>query len=144
MTLDEKVLVRQMVDGDFNFIINSWLRSYADGSHFCKRIRNDVFYKYHHIAVTRMLSRPASKVLVACDPVDPSVILGYLSFDLFEGKPLVNYIYVKSAFRRLGVASSLVTSAGIDLNMAVFSHWTKPTDALVKKFPGLTYNPYLI
>lgn len=141
--LKDSFIIRPMEDGDFNFVINSWLKSYRLGSTFTKRIRNNVYYDFHHKVIGRILERGAS-ILVAADKIDPTVIMGYLVVENYNGTPLVHYCYTKSAFRRLGIAKSLVEASTIDLNSSVFSHWTAPMDEIIKKYSGLVYNPYLL
>lgn len=139
-----QISVRPALPGDFNFVISTWLKSYKSSSYFAKRIRNSIFFFYHHEVVSRLLSREDTKVFIACDLVDPNVIYGYLVQGSHEGVDLVHYVYVKSAFRGLGIARSLTAAAPLNLDRFVFSHWTFSTDGLVDKLPGGTYIPYLL
>lgn len=144
-----KVLIRPVETADVNFIFNSWLKSYRHGSYFAKKIRDTVFYKYHHMVCDAILRRPTTRVLMACDPEDPSVIYGYLVYeklntDLHNWGYVLHYAYVKSPFRKLGVGAELLKASELDPNRCALSHWTMDTDFIAKKFPEITYTPYLI
>lgn len=138
------VKVRLKVDGDTSFLLNSWLKSYYHSSYFCKRIREKIYYRFHHEVITRILGQPNTKVLIASDPIDTSVILGYLVYNEFECKPLIHYAYVKGAFRQMGIATTLIKAAELDLSIAQFTHWSFDCDEIVKKHPNMVYTPYLI
>jgi hypothetical protein len=128
---------------DTNFILSSWLRSYRLSSQFAHRITDAIFYHYHQLIVQRILTR--SKILIACLPDDPSVIIGYLVYEQYAEQPLIQYAYVKKPFRNEGVLTSLIEAAEIDLEQpAQFSHMTEASEAIARHFPKLTYNPYLI
>lgn len=138
-----EVIVRPMIEEDYNFVIQSWLKSYKHNSYFCKRIRDNIYYKYHHKVITQILARASTSVLIAIDPVE-KVILGYLVTEKFENKDLVHYAYVKTSFRDLGIGGSLLKESGINPFEVLFSHWTKDTDGLIEKYKGATYVPYLL
>lgn len=139
-----EVTIRPMAEEDYNFVIQSWLKSYKHNSYFCKRIRDNIYYKYHHQVITRILARDNCKVLIAADPEDSKVILGYLVYESFQGKELVHYAYIKTSFRGLGIGGALLRSSTINPFESLFSHWTKDTDGLIEKYKGATYVPYLI
>lgn len=141
---EARVRIRKGVPGDFNFIISTWLRSFKHSSYFAKRIRNSIFYLFHHEVVSRILGLHQTLTYIACDPLDVNVIYGYMVVGKHDENPLLHYVYVKSAFRRLGIANTLLKEAGLDPDKLVFSHWTFETDRLVEKFPNAVYIPYLI
>lgn len=138
------VTIRAANTDDISFLMNSWLKSYRYGSWFTKRIRDSVYFKYHHQIVTGILSRGSCNVIVAVDPTDTYFILGYLVSEKFEDKNIIHYAYVKDTFRGKGVGRKLIEASGLDLNKCCFSHWTKPVDEIIKKYAGMTYIPYLV
>lgn len=144
MSEQAEVIIRKMNLDDYNFVISSWLKSYYHSSYFTKRIRSSVFFKYHHQVATKILERPSTTVLIAADKVDPSVILGYMIYEPYDGTYVVHYTYVKSSFRLMGVGSELLKASELNINSCLFSHWSEPVDELIKKFTGMTYCPYLI
>jgi len=131
--------VRLSEPEDLNFIFATWLRSYRYSSSFAKRISNDTFYTWHHKVIERILGRGAL-ISVVCPKGDPSVILGYACAEMYEGKPVIHFIYVKKAFRKMGAAKELLK----DINEGLFTHWTQDSEWIVKKYPKFMYNPYLI
>lgn len=54
--------------------------------------------------------------------------------------PVIHFIFVKSAFRQMGIAK--VLCKGIDLTKAIATHWTHSMDWIYKKYPTIIYSPY--
>lgn len=88
---------REMRDDDRNYVLSSWLRSYADGSEF-RHLSRGVYFALYEPVVKRLLER--STVAIAFDPSMPDVVLGYL---VVEGDSLVHYVLVKPRWRKLGI-----------------------------------------
>jgi len=125
---------------DLPFIYATWLRSYRYASQFAKKISNEVFYDMHHRIVEGFIER-GGLVSIAHPPGEPYVILGYICVE--HNQPLVQYVYVKKAFRKMGIAKALFEGIKTPEN-ALFTHWTSDVDWITKKLPKLIYNPYLI
>jgi GNAT superfamily N-acetyltransferase len=123
---------------DLPFVFATWLRSYKRSSSFARRVPNDVFYKFHHQAIERILVRTSAQLRIAHAPDAPGVILGYAVTE----PGVVHFVYVKGDFRRFGIGSALL--AHVDVNACVFTHWTEGWDLLLKRWPQAQYNPYLI
>ena len=144
----ERIKIREADARDLNFILATWLRSFKSSSPFTKRIKNKIYYQFHHELIRKLLQ--TAKVLVAADGVDDSVIYGWLVVDELErndaivGKwAIVHYTYVKSAFRGLGIAHDLWKAAALHPDITLFTHWTYECEKLLEKWPTLTYCPYL-
>ena len=93
---------------------------------------------YHDIIIKKILTK--CTLLVACDPEDPDVIWGYVAFDQVD--PVLHFVYVKGAFRRMGIGTRLLSEAGLILDEpVVVSH---RTESLFKAFPNVKWrwNPY--
>lgn len=101
--------LRPMGDGDRNFVLASWLRSYAGkGEESYDDAR--AFYADYAPVVLALMAR--STVVVACLPEEPSAIVGWYAV---EGETL-HYVLVKPRWRRLGVARWLLEDfAGLTL-----------------------------
>lgn len=96
-------IVRPMEESDKSFIYSTWLRSQYYGNTWFKSIDKDIFFdNYKKIVEARLLS---ADVWVSCLESDHDVVLGY---SVSEGSTL-HWVYVKRAWRRLGVAKELVT-----------------------------------
>ena len=97
---------------------------------------------YHDIILKKILNN--CTLLVACDPDDPDVIWGYVAFD--AENPVLHFVYVKGAFRRLGIGTRLLREFmdglfGDPLEPVVVSH---RTESLFKAWPSVKWrwNPY--
>ncbi len=132
--------VRQAILDDLPFIFSTWLRSYRHSSQFAKKISNTTFFTWHHRAIERFIER-GGRVLIAHAVGEPDVILGYLCAE--SDNSIIQYVYVKKAFRKMGIAKELFKNSGIN-NNAQFTHWTLDTSWIIKKLTELTYNPYLL
>lgn len=142
----EAITVRPFRDKtDKEFLFSTWLRNYKHSSYFAKRIRPHVFFAGHHAIIDHLLRKPAVKIAVACPRGDSETILGYLAYELKEdAAPVVHFVFVKQAFRKMGVARTLFQSAGIDPGSIRFTHWTYPVDDAIKKWPEIIYDPYAL
>lgn len=144
-----EVETREGTEADVAFVFATWLRCYKRSSQFARHIRNDTFFAMHHLVVERILAR--ARVTVAHPAGDPETILGYLVSEPHAGGMLVHWLYTKAPFRRLGVATALLSTIGIEPGRVTFTHWTHKrdedmgdTDDLLRRWPGACYNPYLI
>lgn len=126
---------------DQAFVYSTWLRNYKHSSYFAKRIKPVIFFAGHHNIVSHLLKKPEMRVFVACPKDDLDTILGYLACEP-GAKPVVHFIFVKEAFRNMGVARSLFAKAIIEPNKMAFTHWTLPVDELIRKWPEMIYDPY--
>ena len=140
-----QINIRPATADDLPFIFNSWLKAYKHSSLFAKRIKHEVFFKYHHAVVERILARGAT-VLVATPVDDQNTILGYVVAEPLD-VPTLHFVYVKAPFRRFGIGRQLALAMVARLGAADavdFTHWTKDMDWASEKLPSFTYNPYKI
>jgi hypothetical protein len=129
--------IRPLRDGDVNFILSTWLKSYYDAlTTFSKRAQakiappNEIFFKEHQEKIKAELLK--SKCLVCVAPDEENQIIGYIVFD----GDCLHYCYVKQVFRKMGVAKALSAKAQ---SLKHYSHHT-PYSKYVNK--GLVFNPY--
>jgi GNAT superfamily N-acetyltransferase len=132
---------------DLPFIMSSWLRSFKT-SHFAGPIPNDIYWDTYRLAAERILSRPAARLLVAVNPSerDPEhELYGWLAMEPGE-PPVVHYVYVKQAFRRMGVARSLLRAASINLSAPfVYTYRTRDVAAVIRHARLLArHDPHLV
>lgn len=74
-----------------------------------------------------------SSTVVACDSDDPSTILGYCIFELPKGMPpVLHYVQVKRDLMRKGIATALLSHAGITKESACIYTFTSPIFGKVK------------
>jgi hypothetical protein len=89
----------------------------------------------YHTILEKVLSNPAVSVTVACFEDDPEVILGYSVSRQGKEGVVLDWIFVKSAWRRIGVGKSLTPA-----NLKFVTHLTKVGKAL--KPTGVDFNPF--
>ena len=109
---------------DFNFIANSYLKSYRRSPEV-RHMLNEVYYPTFTQRLEYMLK--TSTILVACSNEDPSHILGYAIVNKDHTWDILHYVYVKYTFRRMGVATELVKHLcpHIGTRMTLVSHLRK-------------------
>lgn len=138
------ISIRKFNESDLNFIFNKWLKNYKFSSRFAKNIKSDVYYKWHHLIVERILARPSSQVLIA-NPIDePDVDLGFICYEETNDQKIIHYLFVKPEFRGFDIARRLYLQAMGSNDYAYFTHWTYPMDTITTKLTTLTYDPYRI
>lgn len=125
-------VLRNVRDEDRNYILSSWLRSYAEAPEF-RSVEKRVYYRLYEPLVKAMLSRSA--VAVATLPDAPDVVLGWMAIE----DDALHYVLVKPRWRKLGIAKWLVGQLeGIDL---VYTHPPASVAAIHMIQPNWTYDP---
>lgn len=129
---------------DIQFIYNSWLKSlrtYGKNNinPIYKNIRKSTYFKYQHDKIESIIEN--CKVLIARSNNDEDQIYGWIAYDLNAS---VHYVYVKNAYRRMGVATDLLNTTVPDFKKATFfyTHRT-PLMGFLEQRWNCEYNPYL-
>ena len=138
----EQIAVRQGVTADVPFIFSSWLKSYRANSPFARSVSERIYFDREHAIIERILAR--GRTLVAHVEGDPDTILGYLVAEQFAIPAVAHWLYVKGPWRRAGIASKLVEASGLDMADCHYTHQTKATGYLLHRWPGLTFDPWLL
>lgn len=143
----EEIKVRNSNPEDTAFIVSTWekhFRKHNTGIVFF--VRKETYDEWHPKVIKRILQRPTTNVLVAADKEDPSVIYGYLCYEkLSDNLAVIHYCYIKSNFRKMGIAKELLKKSEIDLEKQVeFTHDTNEMKWIWSKYPKLNYNFYLV
>lgn len=129
------IVVRDGVEDDTNFVFSTMLIGlYYGGTHFSHMNKSSFMHDYHQVVENLIKS---GKLKVSCFKDDPSTILGYalLSEDLYN----LHFIFVKKAWRNIGIMKSLVPKESL-----FCTHLTKVGVSLIKKYPQFSYNPLLL
>jgi hypothetical protein len=132
------VILRGPLPSDMPFILSSWLRSYRRA-----RAVSDVgpiYYAGQEAVIRRLVSR--SMVALACNPEDPSTVLGYVVFERVRSGGLVHYVYVKELVRRCGLAERLMGEVPGPFRSHTHETRAEGVARLKARFPSV-YNPYL-
>ncbi len=91
--------------------------------------------EYYHKVLERFLDNPKVNITVACLIDDPQVILGYSVTRESRGDVVMDWVFVKSAWRNIGIGKSLVPP-----NLKIVTHLTKTGRAL--KPEEVIYDPF--
>ena len=130
------IKLRDPVDGDWNYIYDSWKRSFKETMPW---VPTSNFFRAMGERVEAIKGRKETRFFIACDPEDEGFIFGW---GCFGRKNLIHYIFVKQAFRHAQVAGRLVDHATNTNKPIAFTHWTRVCERLNKKHPGaLRYEP---
>ena len=131
-------------DIDKPFVFSTLLKNYKHSSYFAKRIKPVIFFAGHHDVVAYLVEKPNVDTFIAHPKDDTETILGYLTCErrAEEALPIVHFVFVKDAFRNMGIARALFEHAKINPNEMRFTHWTYPVDDLIRKWPEMIYDPY--
>jgi len=139
--MDLPIDIRPKYQDDENFVYATWLNSYRYTSLFCKNLRNSIFFPFHRKIIGYIFDKKVTRCNIACLADDHKVILGYCVFEVGES-PIIHYVYVKEGFRKMGIATKLIESMGIDLKKTSYTHQTQCLTPLAQKISEMTYNPY--
>jgi len=121
---------------DFNFILNSWLKSYKD-SDACRNIDSKVYYKQYAIIIQSLLE--SQNTTIIADSTNPSIIYGYINY---LNPNHINFVYIKFALRRNQLAKQLLQAINTDLTDTItITHYSYILDSLKNKYQ-LSYNPF--
>ncbi len=129
---------------DVHFILNTWLKSY-NTSDFARGIPASIYFNHHKNLILSILLHKHTGVSIVCSKDDTSHIVGYSVYN--TAAPIVHYIYMKQAWRRLGIGSKLLEGIrayfGGPETVLSCSHkrYPKRTDFIRKR---LVYNPYVL
>ena len=129
---------------DQAFVFSTWLRNYKHSSYFAKGIRSSIFFPGHQKLLELLFDKPTLKVFIAHPTDDDQTILGYLVAEFHHKAPVIHFIFIKEAFRNMGIATLLLNHAEINPDNFHFTHWTMPMDEIIRKHPNIRYNPYCL
>ena len=121
-------------EADKNFVYATWLRGLYYGDSWFSQIPKQIFMTQYQLVIDRILSR--ATVSVACLKDDPEIILGYSVHHPIENGNAVDWVFVKSSWRHIGVAKSLIPS-----NVVAVTHLTKVGRSI--KPANCDFNPFI-
>jgi GNAT superfamily N-acetyltransferase len=95
----------------------------------------------------RFFSKPNTAVIVAADKSDPWLILGWIAVEKIPSGLILQYVYVKSAFKGRGLAKELVKRA-IPCPPVFYTHFTDRASRIIghksDDFRGWRFVPHLV
>jgi GNAT superfamily N-acetyltransferase len=129
----DEIVLRPMEDGDFEYILKSWLRAHCHGSKEAQ-LAGKSYWTEHRQLVMNLLGRAAT--LVATWSKDPHLVIGFTTTE--AGK--VHFVYVRRNFWRMGIARRLLAGMLAQENV-IYTHRTHMIVGLPVP-PTWSYNPY--
>lgn len=131
---DIQILFRTPTINDYNFLISAWCKS---ARHAFPDVDDKVYYQDYKSKVREMLAN--KDTLLAVDPEDPSIILGFMTYEANT----IHYLYVKHALRGFGIAKQLAAIASSHIPTTITT-LTSHAKKYMAKHPGhISYNPFL-
>ena len=106
-------VLRELREDDRPFVAKSWLESFA-GSHDAGPIPMHLYRPVYRAAIAWLIGRSDSKTIVACSAENDSLILGWsCGGNTSRHGKVLHYVFVKSWYRRRGIATSLIAALGL-------------------------------
>lgn len=136
--MDIPLSFRVSSEKDLAFIYHNWLGSYR----FNNTIHPQVFFFEHRRVLDRLIRK--SQSLILCNPEDPDHIYGFAFYELDPLNSIIHYIYVKPAYRNLGMAKKLIEMMGLDLDKRILCSHLTPISRKLRKQLNALFNPYLL
>lgn len=127
------ITLRPMKVEDYNFISNSYLKSYRNAPGV-SILDNSIYYDEFKKRLDYLLLN--TECIVACHVDDPDQIFGYR----IGSKPIIHYVYVKWPFRRLGIAKQLLADYNLGNGATVVTHQPRGWSKLAEKY-RLIFDP---
>lgn len=124
--MSELFKIRYGVPADIPFIASSWSKSYQSSA-AVRNVRTSLYFDRQKQTILHLLQR--SQCLVICLREDEDAILGYVVFE----KDVLHFVYVKEAWRKHGIATRLVSAAGLDIPNARYSHRAEGENKSIEK-----------
>lgn len=122
---------RGIEQDDFGFILKSWLLSYRDSK---RDHTNTVYFRGQQNLIAEISKRRS--LIIGCDAETPSFIVGFVCGTMLQdGRLLLDYIYVKHAYRERGIARGLLSQIGWTQDTEIVAtHWTKQIDRVGRRY----------
>ncbi len=95
------------VETDLHFVRRAWASEMRRAA-FSRHVPQAVYWPCQHELVGQLLA--AGTTIVACDPADPAHVYGYVVHQPGP-RAIVHWVYVKGAYRRMGVGAALMAAA---------------------------------
>lgn len=124
--------------GDYSFILNAWMRSYRDQM---RTMRNETYYNGQQNLISELAKR--RQVVVGCDGDTPEWIAGFIcGVPLEDNRLVIDYVYVKQAYRDRGIARGLLAAIGWRHGQEIIvTHKRQSIEGVFPRY-NASYNPY--
>jgi RimJ/RimL family protein N-acetyltransferase len=141
------LIFRPHTSEDLAFLLDSWANSYYQGSNARKIISPEEFHSYHRPIRERFFQKTNTTCIVCSPDDEPNQILGWIGVEQIPSGLILQYIYVKSAFKGQGLAKQLIKHA-IVTQPVLYTHLTDRAAQIMSKkydhFRGWKMIPHLV
>lgn len=141
------IMFRPSDPEDHAFLQSSWASSYYKGSNAHKYLSPTDFHAFHRPLRDRFFAKPNTAVIVCTPDDDRWLILGWIAVEKIDAGLILQYLYVKSAFKGQGIAAELIKRA-IPTTPVFYTHMTERASRIMSKksaqFQGFRHIPHLI
>ena len=134
MSLESLISLRPMNPDDQRFVASSWFESYWKGAALKSGMPFSAYKAGQDMRIRNLLAR--SQTLIVYATSIPDEILGYAVLEPASGS--VHWVYVKSAYRREGIATALCKG-----RFRWYTHASGAAGTRLARKLGLEFNPYL-
>ena len=134
--------LRRMIPQDRDYVVATWLENYRCNSDWARNMDVQVYWHSHQTMVKGLLDRHTT--VVAYDPSDARICLGFLCGDLYPSAAVVHYASVRHGMRGEGIGRAMLEHLGWLPHVPILAtHFTRDARRVGRKRHVL-YNPYLI
>lgn len=157
---DSVVTLRAGVEGDRSYVMATWLNNFYM-SRMARMMDRPLYFFEQKKVAERLLKR--ARLIVASNTENPDHIFGWVVGERAEDLPdggysIVDYCFVKSDYRELGVGRALVDAITSGSSKVFFTHLppaeqaqsrdgsrprSSPGEIVQKLAPGSVFNFYL-
>ena len=147
MSSEAGLTFRSYKDEHVSFIHSSWANSYYDGTIAKKLLCPEEFHTYHRPIRDRFLNRSNKQIIICSPDDDPWHILGWIAIESIPSATVLQYLYVKDAFKCQGIAKALMSHA-IKTTPVIYTHLTDRAAMIISKkqsyFQVFKHVPHLV
>lgn len=143
--MKEQIAIRDATPDDMPFFFNSFLNHYKHSSPHTRLIPDGNYYLEMHSIADRILDRKDNVLKLCVLAEDPSIAFGYLWANKYP--QTIFYLYVKKAFRGLGIGKALMLDSFPDFDETKkfwYPFFTYDAGKITLKYSKLIFNPYLL
>jgi GNAT superfamily N-acetyltransferase len=143
MTQTQTWTIRPALPDELNLLYATWSNSFRGDSSVGKSCTTTIFFAEYFKVIDHILEKPTTKVIVACFPDTPNVVLGYMVYE----PGTLHYCFTKEIYRNAGIAKSLFEHAFDHFRTQggpiYHSHQTFTAMPIIQKYQRfLTHDPF--
>lgn len=133
--------LRHALAADMDYIEATWLRAFVADGIGIGGMDREVLFRFHRQVIRRLMRQHTT--VVAYDPSDSRVILGFVCGDDYPSAAVIHFAYVRRRLRLKGIARAMMEHLGWTPGKPIMgTHQTFSSKTMQGRM-ALLYNPYL-